>query len=204
MDTYVFDADAFQFSPELLNQLAPDRWSHWGSQLTVYPLDYPIYNQILFVQGLVLSDVFYADRLARLRDAELKAGGQEVLTLAELFETVQQSVWSEVLPDSPQPAAISSLRRGLQRHHLAILSNLVLRGYGGIEQAQSLMEFLAAAGTIGAPDDARVLARHQLRQLQAAVDSRLGQDSLELTTRAHLEDVRDRIAKVLDAPLQGY
>ena len=53
--------------------LAPDRWRHWGQTLTIYPLDYPIYNRILLVQALALSDVLNGRRLARLRDGELNA-----------------------------------------------------------------------------------------------------------------------------------
>ncbi|HEY9890096.1 MAG TPA: zinc-dependent metalloprotease, partial [Candidatus Obscuribacterales bacterium] len=34
----VFAPDAFEFSSQLINQLAPDRWRHWGASLTQYPL----------------------------------------------------------------------------------------------------------------------------------------------------------------------
>ena len=57
LNAEVFAADALQISPELVRLLAPDRWRHWGQTLTIYPLDYPIYNRILLVQALALSDV---------------------------------------------------------------------------------------------------------------------------------------------------
>lgn len=202
LETYVFSPDAFEFSPELINSLAPERWRHWGQRPSVYPLDYPIYDRISFLQSLVLSDLLYSERLLRIRDSELKAGDTAPLGLAELFEAVQQMIWSEVFSDQPLDQ-IASLRRGLQRQHLNILSNLVLRGYDGIANAQNFSDFIGAASTVGAPEDARVLARYQLRQLATALDRRLRQRGLDLTTQAHLEDVGDRIAKVLAAPLQA-
>lgn len=203
LEQYVFAPGAFNFSPELVNSLAPERWRHWGQRPSLYPLDYPIYDRISFLQSLVLSDVLYSERLLRLRDAELKANGNQSLTLADLFERIEQMVWQEILQEQPAHT-IDSLRRGLQRQHLTILSNLVLRGYDGISNAQSLGELIGAASTVGAPEDARVLARYQLRQIQDAVERTLNRGpSLDLTTQAHLEDVRDRIAKVLEARLQG-
>ncbi|HEY9877382.1 MAG TPA: zinc-dependent metalloprotease [Leptolyngbyaceae cyanobacterium] len=205
LQKYVFAPDAFEFSPDLLNSLAPDRWLQWGQEITVAPLDYPIYNRILLLQGLILSDMLNSDRLVRLRDSELKTSPGGALSLEELFDRVGKMVWTEVLDGFSEATSISSLRRGLQRHHLTILTNLVLRGYSGLDNAQGLLEFLGAATTVGAPEDARVLARYQLKQLSDAIASTLQHqgDRLSLTNRAHLEDVRDRIAKTLNAPLQG-
>lgn len=205
LQRYVFAPDAFEFSPELLNSLAPERWNHWGQRLTVYPLDYPIYNRILFLQSLVLSDMFLSDRLVRMRDSELRTAPEATLTLSELFDTTHQMIWTELLEDSASLTSISSLRRGLQRHHLTILTNLVLRGYSGLENAQSLLDFIGAATTLGAPEDARVLARHHLKQLQTTISQTLQEhgDRLDIITQAHLEDIRDRILKTLDAPLQS-
>jgi hypothetical protein len=186
--------------------LAPDRWRHWGVRLTSFPLDYPIYEQVLEVQSVTLSQLFLADRLARVRDLEFRTDAEDVLTLSELYGSLYQSIWSEINnPDAAAPE-ISSLRRGLQRHHLNILSNLVLRRtFWDALNAQSFNEFMATLGTIGAPEDARVLARYQLRQMQDDIGDALSRagGSMPTTTQAHLEAVRDRIARVLDAPLLG-
>jgi hypothetical protein len=199
----VFAPDALTFPPEFLNLLAPDRWWHWGQPLTVYPLEYPIYNRILFVQAIALSDILYGDRLSRLRDAELRTTDTNPLTLAELFDTLGQSIWGEILSPGTDPAPMSSLRRGLQRHHLNILSSLFLRNAASATSATSLLDFIAIDTTFGAPEDARLLARHQLRQLQSAVATYLNRHGqrLDVTTQAYLEDVGDRIAAVLNAPL---
>ncbi|NJL50107.1 MAG: DUF5117 domain-containing protein [Leptolyngbyaceae cyanobacterium SM2_5_2] len=163
----VLAEEALHLPPELISLLAPDRWLHWGQPLTLYPLDYPIYDRILFVQALVLSDVLYGNRLVRLRDAELNASGADILTLAELFDSLGQSVWAEILNPGPAPVSLSSLRRGLQRHHLNILTRLFLRNSGPGATPTDLLDYLAIETTADAPEDARLLARHQLRQLPA-------------------------------------
>ena len=206
LNEQVFAADAFQFSSQLINQLAPDRWRHWGVSLTRYPLDYPIYQRVLEVQSLTLSQVMLSDRLARVRDMEFKTDAEDVLTLAELYGSLYQSIWSEVVIAPDAAPTVSSLRRGLQRHHLNILSNLVLRRtFWDAFSSQSFNEFVAVLTTLGAPEDARVLARYQLRQVQQDVEETLSRydGRMEVTTQAHLEDVRDRIARVLEAPVLG-
>ena len=202
----VFSADALNIPPELVRLLAPNRWRHWGQPLTVYPLDYPIYNRILLVQALTLSDVLNGGRLARLRDSELNSIDETPLTLADLFNSLSQSIWAEITDEATAGQDISSVRRGLQRYHLSILSNLVLRNAGQSSPASSLLDFLAQEITRNAPEDARVLARYQLRQLQSQVSGVIQRhgNRMEATSLAHLQDARDRIAQVLDARLETF
>ncbi|NJM21599.1 MAG: zinc-dependent metalloprotease [Richelia sp. SM1_7_0] len=180
LENYIFAADAFNFSPELLNKLAPSRWRHWGSNPQVGRLDYPIHDLVLFMQNMVLSDLLSSDRLSRLKDIELKSEKGEALSLPELFNTLQDSIWTEVLKSKEKDLEISSLRRGLQRKYLDILTNMVLR-------------------KVSAPDDARTLAWYKLRQLGEKLEE---VDSKDEYTKAHLLETRQRINKVLDAPLQ--
>jgi len=207
LNAEVFAADALQISPELVRLLAPDRWRHWGQTLTIYPLDYPIYNRILLVQALTLSDVLNGRRLARLRDGELNAMDAAPLTLSELFDSLSQSIWAEVLnPNGTGEQGIASVRRGLQRYHLSILSNLVLRNANQASTASNLLDFIALEITRSAPEDARVLARYQLRQLQdqlTQVIRRHGR-TMDTTSLAHLEAVSDRINQVLGARLETF
>ncbi|MEL6900718.1 MAG: zinc-dependent metalloprotease [Cyanobacteria bacterium J06606_4] len=207
LNQVVFAPDAFQFSPQLLNQLPPDRWRHRGASPTSTSLEYPIYERVLSVQGIALSDLLSAQRLSRVRDAEFKSRSEDVFTIAELFESLRQGIWTEVsAPEDTQDRAVSSLRRGLQRHHLNILSNLVLRrSFEDIGSVQTFVDFTALATTIGAPEDARVLARYQLGQLydDIALTLRRHHKNMDLTTQAHWEDILDRIDHVLEAPLSG-
>lgn len=181
---YVFDDSTFRFSPELLNKLAPSRWSHWGSNIPVMRLDYPIYDRLFFLQRFVLSDLLAPDRLARLRDAEMKSKAGTTLSLPELFNTLQVSIWKEVTQPNESTTQASSLRRALQRDYLDALVAMVLRTYE-------------------VPDDARTVAWYQLRQLRDQLGAALNRSDLDTYARAHYEESRDRIIKALEAPLQS-
>ncbi len=181
----VFSESAFQFSPTLLNKLAPSRWSHWGTFPALFNLDYPIHDNILLLQTFTLFNLFDYNRLSRLRDAELRAPADQVLTIPELFDTLQTSIWGEVIQPTGQPLKLSGLRRGLQREHMNILIAMLLR------QADT-------------PEDARTVARYELKQIQAAIGKALPKvDDQDIYTKAHLEEARDRISKAVAAQLQS-
>ncbi|MBK1989800.1 zinc-dependent metalloprotease [Sphaerospermopsis aphanizomenoides BCCUSP55] len=180
LQKYVFAEDAFNFSPELLNKLAPERWLHWGSSPKRGRLDYPVHDLVLFVQSGVLSDLLSGDRLSRMKDIELKSTKGEALTLPELFGSLQTGIWTEVLQPKGK-LKISSLRRGLQRQYVNFLSAMVLR-------------------KVDVPEDARTLAWYKLKQLNSQLQRVNSDDEY---TKAHLLETRDRIEKALNAPLQA-
>lgn len=196
---YVFAEDAFSFSPQLLNQLAPSHWEHWGSSVLNNRLDYPIHESILKFQSAVLRSLLTGDRLNRLQDIELKSLPGQALSIPELFDTLQTGIWTEVLtPGEAKP--ISSIRRSLQREYLNILLEMML-------------------GITNTPEDGRTLAWYELCQLQKAIDVRLKElgeqrvggvptleatanpegENLDIYTLAHLEASGDRINKALNA-----
>ena len=180
MQKYVFAEDALKFPPELLNKLVPSRWLHWGTNIQVGRLDYPIHDLVLLVQTAVLRDLLASDRLTRLKDLELKSTSGKSLTLPELFDTLQTGIWSEVLQPKGK-VQISSLRRGLQREYLNLLMGMVLRKES-------------------APEDARTLAWYKLKQLNNQLKRVNSEDEY---TQAFLLETRDRIEKTLNAPLVG-
>lgn len=179
----VFSEEPFRFPPDFLNKLAPSRWFHWDSEPTLN-LDYPIHDTILFLQSIVLWDLMSYDRLARLRDGELKTQPGQMITIPELFDSLQMSIWSEVI--RPQDNfKLSSLRRALQRQYMNEMIAMVLR--------QS-----------NVPEDARTVARYQLRKLYRSIDRAMNRiDDKDVYTKAHLEEAYDRIGKALNAQLQS-
>ncbi|MDZ8110729.1 MAG: zinc-dependent metalloprotease [Nostoc sp. DedQUE12a] len=179
LQEYVFSEDAFNFSAQLLNQLAPSRWRHWGSFAPNYRLDYPIHDRILSFQSGILRSLLDGDRLNRLQDIELKTQPGEALSIPELFDTLQTSIWTEVL-NLGEFKPISSMRRSLQQEYLNILLGMMLH-------------------TNDAPEDGRTLAWYELRQLQTAIDVRLKQlsENIDIYTLAHLQASGDRINKTL-------
>jgi hypothetical protein len=187
--TEMFGAKPFSFPPELYNQLAASRWSHWGVQ-EVDREDYPVHETILMWQDRVLGRLLDPLVLARVRDNELKVPADEdAFTLAELFEKLSKSVMAEVKSTEPgdytdRKPAVSSLRRGLQRAFVVRLAGIAMSG--------------------GASNpDAQALAADQMRSLASGIEALLAKEDVKLDTssRAHLADLRDRITKVLDARL---
>lgn len=186
LETYIFNDKAFNFSPDLLNKLAPSRWSDWANPDQNSQLDYPITSLISLIHRYVLQDLFNPIRLFRLRDLELKTTANNVLTIPELFETIQNGIWTEILANNGE-IEISSLRRSLQRQHLDILSNMVLR-------------------KISIPEDAETVAWYQLKQLNNQLETTLkrSKNKMNAYTLAHLEQTQNRIQKILESQVESY
>jgi hypothetical protein len=183
INDYIFDETRFKFSPTLLNKLAPSRWSHWGEPTAIFRLDYPIFENVLFLQAVTLHDLLSPERLARLRDGELKAP-EQMMSIPELFDTLQHSIWGDILAPRDN-LTLSSLRRALQREYMNAMINMML-------------------GRTDAPEDARTVARHELKQLARAIaQAQRKVNQQNVYTLAHLEEARDRIMKALDAPIQS-
>jgi hypothetical protein len=184
LSTYVFDANAFRFSPSFLNKLAPSRWLHWGIN-TSTRLDYPLYDRILRLQTRILEDLLDSARLERLRDVELSTSSSDQFGLPDLFSALQTAIAGELLP-SDHAGNLSSLRRGLQRDYVGRLMAMVLR-------------------EVDAPEDARSLAWASLRQLRAGIEQRLKRArGMDVQSRVHLEELSDRIQKTLNAQMSTF
>ncbi|WP_373650934.1 zinc-dependent metalloprotease [Schlesneria sp. DSM 10557] len=190
---------AHKFDPALLNSLAATRWRHWGTS-EIRRIDYPIHDQIGSLQAGMLSGLLSPQVLARLQDGELKvAPGEDVYTLAEHLKTSVEGIFSEVM--SP-PAGeytnrnqyIGSFRRNTQRAALKRLSDMVRRSPTD------------TASQLKLPEDARVLIRVLLTDLQTRIDATLAKEDLKLDdyTRAHLIDAKLRIKQTLEAESEDF
>ncbi len=187
----VFSEDAFKFEPEQLQLLAPGRWSHWGSDAYDSVEEYPLHDRIAAIQYWVLFGVTNPVTVGRVHDATLQVpADQEAVTVASLIGEVTNAVWSE-LDDGPGEQAytarasyIGSMRRGLQRNHLRLLTRMVMAPENGPY-----------------PADAIAVARMTLQSLGEKIDKVSSAENLDPLCRAHLIDARTRIAKALDA---GY
>lgn len=178
--------DSFQFDPDLLNKLAPNRYSHWGTGFVQLPVDYPVHSYVLMVQRGLLQELLAPPRLWRLIDNETRAA--DPYRASELFETLTAAVWSE-LGTGGAARSVHSFRRNLQRAHLEQLTDLLLDTARGFPTAST-------------PEDARSLARRELRTLSSRIERALGADGTDAMTRAHLEESKARIDRALEASLQ--
>lgn len=175
---HAFSEDAFALPEEVLRNFGANRWNHWGSDLTYGGrIDYPYHQEILDLQRTLLAQITSGPVFARIRDAELKYGPGEVLTIPELMDALGDAVWSELASGGPIPA----LRRDLQRAHFDRLVALV-------RDAPS-----------GTPADARAVARMALEELVLGIDSALRSPGLDAYTRAHLNESRVRAERALAA-----
>jgi hypothetical protein len=209
LQEHILSDKHFQFSPRLLRHLAADRWSHWGNEMTLFsPVDYPLYQRILNIQKIVLGQVFDPSVLSRIQNNALKADKDEKpLTIAEVFRSVTDGIWNEGVvtekngKEDKQRVSSSVIRRNLQREHLKNLFTLVL---GERPQNEFSYYVIFFGNRSSAPPDARSLARMHLRDIRKRIDNTLANKQVVVddTTRAHLEECHERIAKVLNASMQ--
>jgi hypothetical protein len=185
MTEYGFGEAAFGVPRELLEEMGANRWSHWGNENTIDGrIDYPLLEEVLSFQRTLLNQLTLSARLARILDAELKYGSQNVVTIPELMSGITESVWREVWSGGARD--ISAGRRDLQRAYIHRFSELLVRPPAGL------------------PADARSVARHQLTEVQQRISAQLrSPESLDSYTVAHLEEASARIQQALDASLQA-
>ena len=188
---------SFQFSPAMLRRLTTEYWYHWGSD-SMGGIDYPIFGRILAIQRIVLNQCFNPSILSRIQHQQLQSdSGSKPLKIEEIFSTLTDNIWSEL---DGNTASFSTVRRNLQREHLRRLMTMVV----GTRQSpyESMYGYvLFLGGASSAPADAKSLARLHLTELGNRMAKLLETKSgtLDDTTRAHLVECKQRIAKTLDS-----
>jgi hypothetical protein len=206
LQEHILSDKHFQFSPRLLRHLGADRWMHWGNEMSAMSsVDFPLHQEILRIQRIVLGQVFNPSVLSRIQNNALKADKDEKpLTIAEVFRGVTDGVWGDAADkdakEGKRRVSSSVVRRNLQREHLKKLFTLVL----GEPQPSGGFFFIFLGSSASVPPDARSLGRMHLRDISKRIEAVLGdkQAVVDDTTRAHLEECHERIAKVLSASMQ--
>jgi hypothetical protein len=180
---YALSEDAFAIPPEVLQKFGADRWSHWGNRNTFRGrIDYPLHETVAALQRALLNQATHPWVLARIRDAEMKYGQANALTIPELMQGYTQAVWSEAW--SAPGRNIPSMRRDLQRAYL-----------------DRMIEFVTDAPD-RTPADARSVARVQLIDLNRRLARRLTPPyNFDDYTFAHLTEAKARIERALEAGL---
>lgn len=171
--TYIFAPTAFNFPKGYYEKLAPNPYD--GFSGGAIPADSPVRDFLSNIQRLTLSRLLAADTLRRVANNEFKAVN-DPFTLAELFETLYGVIWDEAIKGN---GSVPTLRRQLQRHHLQLLVDMLVKNQP-------------------VPDDAKMLARYQLRELRNLLAKRLT-TAKDTYTRAHYTEAIDLIDKALNA-----
>lgn len=170
----LFDENSFKISSSDLKRLTFNPKSP-GNETFGRSRMFPVQQTISSAQKIGLSRLLSGDVLTRMQGNEFRSGGN-TLTMAEMFRTLDQTIWSEV--DTAKP--VGSLRRELQR---AYLDNMIPMALGQVR---------------GAPNDAKDLAMARLVSLK----HRIAMDMPKATddyTKAHLSQSLARIDRAMAA-----
>jgi hypothetical protein len=194
--------DANRFPRDVLEHLAPYRgpgWPWYLFRVDIAPtaVAYPLEQTILALQGAALTSLLHPARLQRLEDGAA-FGDAQPLTVAELFATLTDGIFTELLAGAPR--AVSAQRRDLQA--------LWVERLGKLERAEepappkpstvSPTPWHPAMPPIPVPADARAAARAQLRRLEARLAAVRPADEL---TRAHVALLEARVKQALAGPV---
>ena len=179
-----FNSDSFGLDPETLSYLQSDNWYDEGYS-TAH--SYPVASSVLGIQASAMTGLINPNRLTWIMDNEIRTPeGDDALTVPEVFGAIRETVWE--LPDlsgsyTNRSPLIDQLDRNLQMEHLSRMIDLATG-----------MRWPGASGrTI------QSLARQELLTIQKLVDSYVGSSNLDEYSSAHLSDIKERIARALEA-----
>lgn len=189
----LFNDKFFTFEPDLLNNLPPSRWWHWGTEPSTR-IDYPIHEMVSMLQWWTLVDLCSPDVLQRIYDGELKSNSGDRFSAAEHIRTTRDLIWKrlDTAPTGSYTDAapyVSSLSRGLQREYIDLMSIYLQTGSGLLVSAdvQSMIQF-----------GLRELSDRIARTLKAAETPSAG-SKLDFASRAHLTECQSRLQRMLEA-----
>jgi hypothetical protein len=176
----IFAENAFNFPASYYTHFADDPFPSMETFLFSSGMsgDFPVRDQLSDMQRAALRRIFGTATMSRILNNEFKVGpAAHPLTLAEVFETVSTSVWTELSAGK----SITPLRRQLQRAYL------------------DLMIDTALAQGAGTPADAKMLAWDRLRWLKGRIAASPKSAARDTYTRVHLAEAQMRINRALNA-----
>ena len=144
-------------------------------------------------QARVLSALFNDRRLERLIEFDALAKPGEAYSLAEMTADVRNGIWSEL---SAGNVRIDAYRRELQRSYLAAV-DAKLNPKPVQLPAGLPAQFAALFAGPRATSDIKAVFRAELRALDAQLAGAAGR-ATDRTTRAHIDDARAQVRKILD------
>lgn len=191
---HTFPEDIYGLTPDMLARMTVDKWLDGGGfRDAMNDATWPIHDRILGLQSSVLTMLMNPTTLRRVYDNEFRVpSDKDALTLAELLDKVSGSIWNELEKKGGEHTArkplISSLRRNLQQEHLDRLIDLSIPQNFTSSVAQTAISNLAMS---------------KIRELKEKVSGLAGDAGTKLDpyTKAHLEEVQAKIAKLLDSQM---
>lgn len=183
LDRYVLGDGAWTFSPATLNRLVYSEWETTSPGLWAYAPeprhDMPVAELAGDFAGQLLTMLYDPLMLERLNDLPLKARPGSTMSLLDLFDWTQTSIYGDLR--NPRLRSIDQVHRAVQQWYARKLAQIWLA---------------PAAGT---PYDAQSMARAKLVDLRSNLNTALGRSGLDELTRAHLASLQDVVSRALDA-----
>ncbi len=145
-------------------------------------------------QARALSSIVANDRLERMIEMEAMAKSRsDVYAVSDMLADLRKGLWSEIATGSD----IDAFRRRLQRVYLEAMASKI-----NPPPAPAAAAFPGAGGGRGAgapagSADFRPILKAEMRSLDADLATAVAKTS-DRMTKAHLEDARDQIRKMLD------
>jgi hypothetical protein len=148
-------------------------------------------------QSSVLSQLWNDRRLERIIefDALDGNGNGSTYSLADYLTDIRAGIWIEL---SAPNVKIDAVRRELQRSYLT-QANTKINPPPFTAPAGFPQQFLQQIGPARTTSDIRSMFKAELRSIDAAARTALGRTN-DRATRAHLQDVRDQIERILNPP----
>ena len=172
--------------PEFLRRLTIDQFDRYrddSSSATISP-DFSLSDRVLSIQRQALDQMLSDGVARRIVESPLRFTGMNgtggPLSLSELYDSVQDAIWSELRTSTE----IDPLRRNLQREHLKRLVASMIRPSYSVHA------------------DARSLQRENARRLLAQIKNGQAKPALSRESKAHLAEAANTLEEALKAPLQ--
>ncbi len=175
----IFDMNALKLRPEFAARLTVDQFDRGFGGAASAP-DFSLSSRVLSLQKAILGQVLTPALMRRILDAPEKTAAKDVFRLPELFDGLGGAIWEE----ARKGAEPTGTRRGLQKEHVRQMVGLVLRA------------------NPATPDDARALARENLRGLQGTLKAALAKPGLSRETKAHYQECLATLEETFKASVQ--
>jgi hypothetical protein len=153
-----------------------------------------VIRRINQAQGRVVNSLFNDRKLERLIEFEALAPKGEAYALTDLVRDVRRGIFSEL---GSSRVSIDTYRRELQRSLITAMGAKINPPPAANLPPGLPPAFAANFGPARATSDIRAVFRAEIRALDNDLRAASGKAS-DAVTRAHIEDARDRIAKILD------
>jgi hypothetical protein len=175
LDRYVLSVHALNYPPEMLNDVAPVRYSADWSSTGVRRTDFPIREIVAQLQDDAISSLFNPASISRIANESVKESRPgQTMDLSDLFEWTNAAIFDDLGAHT-----IPAPHRDLQRRFADLELQIAFLGSGSMDQ-------------LGVPREIQSLARYELRGIRARLDGAY-RAATDVATRAHLDDLRSRI-----------